>query len=61
MTKAWVCVFAGLMGAPFLALAYLTEISFYFSIAMVGFNYLVSEGWSSPTFAMLLDTTDPET
>ena len=28
---------------------------------MVGFSYLVGEGWSSSCFAMLLDVTDPKT
>ena len=27
---------------------------------MIGALYLISEAWSSPTFAMLLDTTDPK-
>lgn len=61
MTKAYVCMFAGYGGAPFLALAYLKQDNFWFSMSMVGCNYLIAEGWSSPTFAMLLDTTDPKT
>lgn len=30
-------------------------------MGMIGFNYLISEGWSSPTFTMLLDVTNPKT
>lgn len=61
MTKAYVCMFAGYMGAPFIGLAYLIQGNFWFAITMLGCNYLIAEGWSSPTFAMLLDTTDPKT
>ena len=60
-TKSYIGVFAGLVSAPFLAIAYILQYDFYLTLAMIGIFQLLSEGWSSPTFAMLLDTTDPNT
>ena len=61
MTKAYLCSFASLLSAPFLFVAYFISKNFWVSMAMVGANYLIGEGWSSSCFAMLLDVTDPKT
>jgi hypothetical protein len=60
-TKSYLCAFASFASAPFLFFAYFVDVNFWFSMSMVGFSYLVGEGWSSSCFAMLLDVTDPKT
>jgi len=60
MTKAYVCIFAGLLGLPTIALCTLINSSFWFSIAMLGLEYLFAECWFGPAITMVLNTISPE-
>lgn len=58
--KAQVCIAAAALGLPCIALCCLFTNSFYFSISMLGLEYLVAECWFGPAITMVLNTISPE-
>lgn len=60
MAKANVCIAAGVLGIPTIALCTLYQENFYFSIGMLGAEYLVAESWGSPAITMILNTISPK-
>lgn len=56
MIKSYVCVLSALLGIPTIALCCLVQSSFWFSICMLGAEYLVAECWVAPAITMLLNT-----
>lgn len=60
MTKGILCVFAGLLGTPFIVICTLYQDNFWLSISCLGMSYLVAECWISPTITMVISTISPE-
>jgi len=58
--KAQVCIAAAALGLPCIALCCLVQSNFYFSICMLGLEYLVAECWFGPAITMVLNTIKPE-
>jgi len=56
--KPMICVIMSLNGVLFCSLLFLFTFSFYFSIACLFLQYLLSEGWMSPAVAMIQATID---
>jgi len=60
MTKAYVCLFAGIAGIPTAAICLLVNNNFWISITFLGLEYLVAECWFAPAIAIVLNTISPE-
>ena len=60
LTKSQVAVWAGLLGIPAICLCCLVQSNIYFSLAMLGLEYLVAECWISPVITMLVNTISPD-
>ena len=60
MTKAYVCIFAGLAGIPTSYFCLWFQNNFWFSITFLALEYLFAESWFSPAIAMVLNTISPE-
>ena len=54
--KANICIFAGILGIPAIALCTLVQNNFWFSITMLGVQYLVAECWIGPSITMVVNT-----
>jgi hypothetical protein len=52
-TKSWVCVIMAALAVPISFLLFMLNGSFAFSMTMLFFDYLLCEGWISPTYAMI--------
>ena len=59
MTKAYVCMFCGIMGIPTICLCLLIQTSFALSITMLALEYLFAEGWVGPAITMVVNTISP--
>lgn len=57
MSKAYVCIFSGLISAPAIALCCLKQDNFEVSVVLLGINYFFAESWGSPAITMLMDCT----
>lgn len=60
MIKAYVCIYAGVVGIPTSIFCLLFQNSFWFSIVFLALEYLNAECWFSPAIAMVLNTISPE-
>lgn len=60
LTKSQVAVWAGVLGIPTICLCTLIQSNIYFSLAMLGLEYLVAECWISPVITMIINTISPE-
>lgn len=60
MTKAYVCIVAGIGGIPTSCVCLLMTNNFWVSITFLGLEYLVAESWFAPAIAMILNTISPE-
>ena len=60
MTKAYVCIAAGIGGIPTSCICLLLNNNFWVSITFLGLEYLVAESWFAPAIAMILNTISPE-
>ena len=54
MSKALICIIGSALAIPAIAACVLTTNNFYLSIVMMAIKYIVSEGWLSPTFTMIV-------
>lgn len=60
MSKAYVCIFCGIMGIPTIAVCLLAQSSFGLSITMLALEYLFAEGWVGPAITMIVNTISPD-
>lgn len=60
MSKAYVCIFCGIMGIPTIAVCLLVQSSFALSITMLALEYLFAEGWVGPAITMVINVISPE-
>ena len=60
MTKAYVCIIAGIGGIPTSCICLLINNNFWISITFLGLEYLVAECWFAPAIAMILNTISPD-
>ena len=60
MGKAYVCMFAGIMGLPTIAGCTLIQGNFWVSLSSLGLEYLFAECWVGPAITMVVNTTSPE-
>jgi hypothetical protein len=60
MGKAYICILSALLGIPTIGLCTLVQSSFWFSLAMLGAEYLVAESWLGPSITMVINTISPE-
>ena len=60
MGKAYICILSALGGIPTIGLCLLVQSNFYFSLAMLGAEYLVAESWLGPSITMVINTVSPE-
>eukprot|EP00347_Sterkiella_histriomuscorum_P013234 403365495 len=58
--KALVCIFAGVLGCPTIAVCLLYQHNFWVSITFLFLEYVVAECWTSPAITMLINTISPE-
>lgn len=58
--KSSLVIGSSLLGIPFIVLCTCVQSSIWFSIVMLGFEYLVAECWISPAITMLINTISPE-
>jgi len=59
MTKAYVCIFCGVMGIPTIMMALLSQGNFWVSISALALEYLFAEGWVGPAITMIVNTITP--
>jgi len=59
-TKAHVAAIMSLLAVPVCALCFLIYSSFYFSMTMLFLEYLLCEGWLSPSISMIQTVIDVE-
>lgn len=59
-SKAYICIFCGVMGVPTIAACLLLQNNFYLSIGMLALEYLVAEGWVGPAITMVVNTISAE-
>ena len=57
--KSYVCIFAGVMGIPTIAICTLCHKNFWLSISMYALEYLFAESWIGPALTMLVNTVSP--
>ena len=60
LVKSQVAIWSALLGIPTIALCLLVQSNIYFSLTMLGLEYLVAECWISPVITMLVNTISPE-
>jgi len=60
MGKAYICILSALLGIPTIALCTLVQSSFWFSLGMLGLEYLFAESWLGPSITMVINTISPE-
>ena len=60
MGKANICILSALLGIPTIGLCTLVQSNFYFSLGMLGLEYLVAESWLGPSITMVINTISPE-
>lgn len=60
MGKAYVCMFAGIMGLPTIAGCTLIQSNFWISLVSLGLEYLCAECWVGPAITMVVNTVSPE-
>ena len=59
-TKPRVCMIMSLLGIPVCIGAFGTNFSLGFCLFCQALEYLLSEGWTPPTVAMILTVIDPK-
>jgi hypothetical protein len=60
MGKAYICIISAVLGIPTIALCTLVQSSFWFSLGMLGLEYLFAESWLGPSITMVINTISPE-
>jgi MFS family permease len=60
MGKAYICILSAVLGIPTIALCTLVQSSFWFSLGMLGLEYLFAESWLGPSITMVINTISPE-
>ena len=60
MGKAYVCILSALLGIPTIALCTLVQSNFWFSLSMLGLEYLFAESWLGPSITMVINTISPQ-
>jgi len=60
MGKANICILSALLGIPTIGLCTLVQSSFWFSLGMLGLEYLFAESWLGPSITMVINTISPE-
>ena len=60
MGKAYICILSALLGIPTIALCTLVQNSFWFSLGMLGLEYLFAESWLGPSITMVINTASPK-
>lgn len=58
--KAIVCITSSALGIPFILLCTCLQFNIYFSLSMLAIEFLVAEGFVSPSMTMIVNTISPE-